>query len=84
MPGNGVMAPDGGAGWLRPSGLEGIMRAGRPGMWMRFASLLYDAGMICETSQHCSLLQVQGQLASMISSLGKWSFGISVALQAMR
>lgn len=51
-PGKGLTTPEEGApeatGMRMSSGESGIMSSDTPGMWMRFASLLYDAGMICE------------------------------------
>lgn len=37
---NGVIVPEGGAAIAAPSGLDGMILAGTPGMWMRLASLL--------------------------------------------
>lgn len=46
MPLSGLIVPDGGTGILMSSGLPGTSLDGKSGMWMRFALLLYDAGMI--------------------------------------
>lgn len=46
MPENGETVPLGGTGILMSSGLSGTMRSGSPSMCIRFAELLYDAGMI--------------------------------------
>jgi len=45
----GETVPEGGTGILRSSGLPGTMLSGRLGMWIRFATLLYDDGMICDS-----------------------------------
>jgi hypothetical protein len=46
--GAGVGTEDGGAGIEMSWGDGGRMCAGRLGIWMRFAMLWYDAGMICK------------------------------------
>lgn len=46
MPEKGLTVPLGGTGILISSGLSGIMRSGSPSIRIRFAELLYDAGMI--------------------------------------
>ena len=45
-PENGDIVPLGGTGILMSSGLSGTSRSATPSMCMRFAELLYDAGMI--------------------------------------
>jgi hypothetical protein len=46
MPEKGVTTPDGATGCFKSSGLSGTICAGIPEIWIRLASLLYEAGTI--------------------------------------
>lgn len=83
IPLNGVPCPEGGAGICMSCGLGGMIFAGRSGMWIRFARLLYDAGTICYCGQF-GMIMSREELTSMISSRRNSRPGMSVALHAKR